>query len=317
MDPRHSVYSLASASNTPPMYDGRASSTYFAEKDVEQGSRQSTYQDFNNEGPRRSYYDLAQRPQSPGSASQLLTPSSEKQLDDLDLAHAPVLGNDWSDGEAKREHESRRKTIARERKQKVADFTQGRRKLCGWLGWRQGVFIVFALLVALGVTLFFVVPRVPSLQYDALKPMTADGGDATFLHLPGNFSFTGELNLAVDAKENWLPLVFSSFSLVVKEVTTNAAIGRGTLDSGTSVPGRKLSPLSVPVSFSYASTNDTDPTWQALYQSCKHNWPGQPARPSLAFRVLVDMGIRGKIGTTEVSAAIAPFTCPFELSGNV
>lgn len=205
IDPRHSMYSLASAAQTPPMYDGRASSTYFAEKDVEQG-RQSTYQDFNNEGPRRSYYDLcvcspsnlssssvvtrkhSGRPQSPGSASQLLTPSSEKQLEDLDLARAPVLGNDWIDGEAKREHESRRKTIARERKQKVADFTQGKRKLCGWVGWKQGVFIVFAVLLALGVTLFFVVPRVPSLNYDALKPMTANGGDATFLHLPGNFS---------------------------------------------------------------------------------------------------------------------------------
>lgn len=101
----------------------------------------------------------------------------------------PLNRSDRSDGEARREVNSRRKTIQRARQTAVSEFVQGRRNLCGWFGWRQGVFLIFALLIGLGLTLYFVLPRVPSLAYDTTKPLDSDGGDANFIHMPGNFSY--------------------------------------------------------------------------------------------------------------------------------
>lgn len=57
----------------------------------------------------------------------------------------------------------------------------------------------------------------------------------------------------------------------------------------------------------------TKRTGQAIYNACKTEWPGQPARPQLSFRLLVDLAIAGKIGSVQVGTTISPFNRPFQL----
>ena len=87
----------------------------------------------------------------------------------------------------------------------------------------------------------------------------ASGDDASFTHIPGNFSFTGSLALAIDARTNWIPVHFASLHALVTEVNSNKPIGQGDWN-GLTVAGRALVAVNIPITFSYRSPNSSDAT---------------------------------------------------------
>lgn len=54
---------------------------------------------------------------------------------------------------------------------------------------------VCELMQSLGITLYFVIPRVPSFTFYTPTPFTVDNSTIEFSRSPTNFSFNGNLNL--------------------------------------------------------------------------------------------------------------------------
>ena len=184
------------------------------------GSRLVCLTDFNNKGARYSsalssadlYRDdpFASTPSHIGrggvghghnkGSSYSATPTSPdgtshagRGRTDPDLVVMPKLGQDWQDQEAARDKKwegkmggsalhlkSKRRNAARG----VGSWVRGERKLCGWLGWRQGVFLAFFLLVGCAICLSLFTGRSSSLNGQKIFSRTTQHRDHALLCHP-------------------------------------------------------------------------------------------------------------------------------------
>lgn len=166
---------------------------------------------------------------------------------------------------------------------------------------------------SLGVTLFFVVPRVPTIAFLSTDPLQAvpDSSSMSTHYFPTNFSMTMNLNLRGDNTAGWIPSHASSMKVEVRELTTQKKIGEGTMNDMT-FPGRGKKVFQLPVDFSYRSLNATgDSTFTAVHNACGHKYANTP-RPNLVLGVKLSMNIAGLVGTKSSSTNINT-PCPFEL----
>ncbi|WRT68339.1 uncharacterized protein IL334_005315 [Kwoniella shivajii] len=234
-----------------------------------------------------------------------------------EMISVPMLGPEWQKSEL---HELSRRGQAElkgeQRTKAWREWTRDQRGICGvrWLTRKVLVFIVFAFLAALGVTLFFVIPRVPNFQFYADEPFTVDNSTVSFNRVPTNFSFTGNLNLYGDGSGSYLPIHFTSLEATVYDETTNKAIAKG--DWGNHFMNHKdQQPVVLPVNFAYSAVNTSDTTWNDMYSACGHQWTGT-TRPDLKLRLILRMSIVGILHHPEISTQISGVECPFELGVN-
>ena len=80
----------------------------------------------------------------------------------------------------------------------------------------------FILVVGLGVTLYLVIPRWPSFEFDTETPIQATGNDAVFK--AGIFSFSASLATSISTKDTFLPLAFSTLRATVNDVETGKIV---------------------------------------------------------------------------------------------
>ncbi|WVR07461.1 hypothetical protein IAU60_004502 [Kwoniella sp. DSM 27419] len=234
-----------------------------------------------------------------------------------ELISVPVLGAEWQKSEL---HELSRRGQSELRGEKRTrawrEFTRDQRGMCGirWMTRKLFVFLVFFFLAALGVTLYFVIPRAPSFMFYADSPFVVDNSTVSFNRVPTNFSFSANLNLFGDASASYLPVHFTSLQATLYDETTNKAIATG--DWGNKFMEHKAQqPVALPVQFNYAAVNTSDTTWNNMYQACGHKWTGTD-RPDLKFRLVLRMSIVGLVSHPEISTQISDVTCPFELPSN-
>ncbi|GAA99118.1 hypothetical protein E5Q_05809 [Mixia osmundae IAM 14324] len=241
---------------------------------------------------------------------------------DVVLSSMPVLGTDWAADEGRMARKEARKSQFRQSKAGVAvnelgEWQRGERKLCGWFGWRHGVCVLFAIIVALGITLYFVIPRTPSVLISTSQPLALDTtyADPVFSHgPPATFDWHGVLNLAFDSTDNYIPIHLSSLSASIKDLNTNAVIATGS-KTGLALPGKAQSTVALPIHFAYQANNDTDTTFQDIYKGCSKSYTGV-TRPGLNLVVHLSMSIVGIIGSKTANTQLSDLACPFQLAAS-
>ncbi|WWC63214.1 uncharacterized protein I303_105814 [Kwoniella dejecticola CBS 10117] len=240
-----------------------------------------------------------------------------KSVSREEMVSVPMLGPEWQKSEL---HELSRRGQAElkgdKRSRAWKEWTRDQRGLCGikWLTRKVLVFIIFAFLAALGVTLYFVIPRVPNFEFYTDSPFSVDNSTVNFNRVPTNFSFSGNLNLYGDGSGSYLPIHFTSLQATLYDETTNKAIAKG--DWGNHYMEHKdQQPVVLPVNFAYSALNTSDTTWNNMYSACGHKWTGV-VRPDLKFRLVLKISIVGLTNKPEISTQISDIECPFELGVN-
>ncbi|KAH8922930.1 hypothetical protein BT69DRAFT_1281822 [Atractiella rhizophila] len=281
---------------------GKFSPTDVAEQDNVYG----VYNDFNNRGsvPYSSVdmYNHDLFPTDTKSFNSSPTPTPLKS----EFVAAPTLGRDWGPGEARKVKQPRPPPSTWFRSFREEGF-------CGF-NYKSIVFVIFFFLIALGVTLYFVIPREPGWAYDPQNPLVSNVTDPDFTRTPlPSFQWDATFNLAVDARSNWLDLHFNSIDLTVKDLGTQKVVGEGTMGSHT-VPARKITHLPFDFQFNYTSPRSAlnDTTFNDFYTACGHIYQ-TTTRPSLDLSLIIKTSIRGIIGSKSASTSIIGITCPVSI----
>lgn len=214
----------------------------------------------------------------------------------VEMVTVPALGAEWGKDELKAMTKKGRKEQNSEGfGRKWRAFNRGQYGLFGrkWLTRRTLVFVIFATCAmyvfffpflctkctpytrlspfcSIGVTLAFVIPRVPGFAINGSNPLTTATGwynqsiSAQFSRAPANFTFPANLQLQVDTTSNFLPLVFKSLDAQVYDLDSFRLVGTGHLNR-TKLPAKHFVDIQMPLNFSYVATNDSDLTCQSTF----------------------------------------------------
>ncbi|KAI0698136.1 hypothetical protein BC835DRAFT_1335927 [Cytidiella melzeri] len=279
------------------------------------------YADFNNEGPRYSKAvfspDNGYRPvHSPG-----LVESAQSITGPVEMITVPALGPEWKaeelGGNRKR---AAREAVSARRSQKWKEWRRGERGMCGKYFTRKFLtWFMFALCVAVGLVLAFVLPRVPGFQFNADEPLAPASSaynktvPTYFNRAPTNFSFPGAAQLQLDTGSNFITSHMRDIQADVYDLQTSMHIGTGFIDSLT-LPAKQFIQLQLPLNFSYSVTNTSDITWNNWYNGCRNaQYAPNGKRPTVSFRLILGFSIDGLIGTKHAGADVATANCPVEL----
>ncbi|KAF8645181.1 hypothetical protein AX16_008008 [Volvariella volvacea WC 439] len=301
-------------------------------RDEEDGQRGAwdVYADFNNTGPRYSsaFGNLKQD----NGYRQISTPASPmiKEEDivthngNVEMVTVPALGPEWQKDEMRKMTKAGRNEGKWEsRKEKWRAWNRGQTGMCGRHCTRRTfAFTMFGLCAAIALVLGFTIPRVPAFSIHNSTPLltaTDDWGDAVpvgFSRAPANFSFPAYAYLEVNTDSNWLPLTFNSIHAQVFDMDTTRLVGTGDIGRLT-LPAKTFSQLHFPLNFSYLATNDSDQTWKNWYESCRNRaLYSDGVRPSLKFRLHIEMSIAGLPKKASTSTQVNNAECPIELAQN-
>ncbi|TYJ56118.1 hypothetical protein B9479_003228 [Cryptococcus floricola] len=263
-------------------------------------------------GDRSSYMPVGDHSPSGEYASQDKSLASREEL-----VSVPVLGPEWRKGEL---HDMSRRgqneIQGDKRKRAWRAWNRDQRGLCGmrWLSRKVLVMIIFVLLAALGVALYFLIPRAPTFKFYGDDPFSVRNETINFNRSPTNYSFSGNLNLWGDASSSYLPVHFTHLEATVYDHVTSKKIATG--DWGNHVMAHKeQQAVLLPIDFSYSAVNTSDTTWNDMYNACAHIWTGT-TRPDLKFRLVLEMSIVGLVKKTSTTLEISDVTCPFELASD-
>jgi len=284
------------------------------------------YADFNNQGPRYSKAvfspDDGYRPvHSPGLVK---LEETESNTGPVEMVTVPALGPEWKASEV---GVNRKRILKQEqaerRAQKWKEWRRGERGLCGRYFTRKfTAWFLFAFCIAVGITLVFVIPRVPDFQFNADQPLVNASSafnktvPTYFNRAPANFSFPGSAQLQLDTGSSFIPVHLHDIQADVFDLQTSMHIGTGNISSLT-LSAKKFTQLSLPLNFTYTASNTSDQTWNNWYNGCRNvaNYPNG-TRPTVSFRLAIDFHITGLVGTLHAGANVATAECPVELSVN-
>ena len=208
----------------------------------------------------------------------------------------PALGAEWGKSELNAmTKKGRKEEKSGDFGRKWRAFNRGQYGLFGskWLTRRTVVFLIFAFCAmyvfppffvhhacpvmpyppffrSIGITLAFVIPRVPDLAINGSNPLTTATGwynqsiPAEFSRAPANFSFPANIQLQVDTNSNFLPLVLKHMDAQVYDLRSFRLVGVGHLNH-TKFPAKAFTNFQMPLNFSYVATNDSDLTCQSTF----------------------------------------------------
>jgi hypothetical protein len=123
---------------------------------------------------------------------------------------------------------------------------------------------------SIGITLAFVIPRVPNIAVKGSNPLTSATGwfnqsvPAQFSRAPANFTFPANIQLQVDTNSNFLPLVVKHLDAQVYDLSSFRLVGTGHLNR-TKFPAKHFTNIQMPLNFSYVATNDSDLTCRSPF----------------------------------------------------
>ncbi|GJJ15521.1 hypothetical protein Clacol_009799 [Clathrus columnatus] len=283
------------------------------------------YADFNNAGPRYSTMaPLAGTPDAsndyrklPTQPSGLVSPSDLKN-GPVELVTVPALGAEWGKDELHAMTKTGKREVKREKW--ATRWRSLRREENGFLGThlsrRNFVFVLFGICCVIGVILAFTIPRVPGILINASAPLSG-GSNIVFSRAPTNFTFDVDLNLQLDTHSTFVPITLSSFDAILFDLNSNLQIATGNVH-GKTFPAGKFIDYSFPITFNYTAVNQSDPTWNDVYNACRNpaTEPGGGPRPPIAFRVELFMSIIGLVKTQGTGLTVTSASCPFELPVN-
>ncbi|KAF9516349.1 hypothetical protein BS47DRAFT_1381074 [Hydnum rufescens UP504] len=285
------------------------------------------YADFNNSGPRYSgAVNLATDPTVTGPGTRdgyraLITSDESKSgvgdsSEPVELVTVPAFGPEWTKGELRamtKKGRAEEKALHRDAKWK--EWKNDNRGLFGkkWLTRKAIVWTLFVLIILMAVGLAICLPRVPSFAFNPTAPISTPTNTSNPVVTRGptaNFTFDAVLDLEMSTGGNIIPLHMNNIHANVFIVDTNKLVAQGNTGSFNRKGGTTRR-LDIPVLVNYVAPNDTDTTWNLLYSACKSSTTS--SRPGLNILIVLDMSIRGLIGTAHTSTSISNLPCPITL----
>lgn len=268
LDYRTSSFSLARSPSDQDFYGG--------------GYPSSSYNDFNN-----------------------LQKSASTNLLAQDVVEPPKLGEDWGAAEGKRERYAKRNQrksnvggwFVRRKKATVEGLGELRRS--HWILWGG-----FAFIVALGLTLYFVIPRSPAVQFDQLWSTDTN---PTRSSVDATFDFKANVSFLLDARGSYIPVHMNDLTVTISDLATDETVGTGRLSR--TIPGRTITNVTVPVTFYAQFGNSSSTTYQDIVSACAPIYTNVE-RPSLSLSFVVTLKIAGIIGSTSTRTQSDSLTCP-------
>lgn len=252
---------------------------------------------------------------APPNAISGMGPQHADSTTGIELITVPALGTEYTKEELRdMTRVSKRRRKRSHRKKRCQLWVSGQDHLWGWLSPRVAVFIAFFVLLALGIMLFFVIPRVPTFAILSTNPVTAipNGASMKVSQSPTNFSMTMGFNLRANNRNGWIPTHATDLTLEVTDLSTYQKVGKGSMES-ISFAARTNTPFNFAVEMSYVSLNASgDQTFQNWYQGCGAHYEGS-TRPTLNVALKLGMNVRGLIGRKTTSTQISNVVCPFTL----
>ena len=240
---------------------------------------------------------------------------------EVELVTVPAFGAEWNKDELRALTKSGKRAAKSEaRSGKVKAWVRGEEGACGTRFTRRlCVFVTFGLIAAAGIVLAICIPRVPSFEFNSLAPFAPINNDGpaqwktAFSRTPANFSFPAWMDLRINTKGSMVPVHFNVLSAKIYELGEFKVVGTGNL-TNYSVPAKKNMQLLLPVTFEYQAVNSSDLTWLHFYDACKNTINNaEGARPGFGVRVVLEMGIRGRLGKAGTSTQMSGVACPIEL----
>jgi hypothetical protein len=241
------------------------------------------------------------------------------------MVTVPALGPEWGKDEM---HQMTKAGKTERKNESRAHFwkswNRGERGLCGRFFTRKVfVFFLFGFIAVIALILGFTIPRVPAFSLVAGNPLiNATGPFATavpiiFSRTPTNFSFPAFASLQFDTSSSFLPVKFTQLSASVFDLDSNLKVGSGSYAHIT-LPAQSFPSFSLPVNFTYFTSNASDQTWTNWYDACRNTafYPPNGLRPTLSFRLVLEMNILGLPGQHSSSAQTSDASCPVELPQN-
>ncbi|KAF9919669.1 hypothetical protein FBU30_010678 [Linnemannia zychae] len=141
------------------------------------------------------------------------------------------------------------------------------KKRCFCCSRRVCVYMTFLMIVVLGVTLYFLVPRAPAFSFLSVSSM----GPPTITTNEFHESFG--LQLRVDSSENYLPLKINSIEMTVWMKIDQTKIGHNEgLPSSYVIKPKVIQVINIPMVFDYTSymiDTNADGTFQRLIEACR------------------------------------------------
>jgi hypothetical protein len=242
----------------------------------------------------------------------------------VEIVTVPALGPEWQKSELRGMTKSGRKEEKyATRREKWKAWNRDQRGMCGRHCTRQVfVFTLFGICAVIGLVLGFTIPRVPAITINNATPIKSATGNfansvpVKFSRAPANFSFPAIADLQVNTQANWLPLTINSLHANVFDLVTAREVGRGEVGKMT-FPAKAFPRLSLPLNFTYLSTNDSDQTWKNWYDGCKNRalYP-EGIRPALKFRLHMELDIAGLPTKHSIETQVSNAECPIELAQN-
>lgn len=174
-----------------------------------------------------SAYDRSPTGNEPQTS--LLEKGNRMSMAGGELVPTPELGKDWDTDEGRRS-----KAITEKPKTGGGLYKSWFANAKRAMQWKYFIFVVFGFLCwcvisplritcrrdlklivkvlpafryySLAALLFFVIPRVPSLELFVDVPLASDNRNVTFTRIPALFNWNAQLNVAIDGRSNWIPV---------------------------------------------------------------------------------------------------------------
>ncbi|KAI7898647.1 uncharacterized protein BX663DRAFT_524251 [Cokeromyces recurvatus] len=175
---------------------------------------------------------------------------------------------------------------------------------------RMTVFCIFSILMLGAFAAFFCWPRTPRVSMGG-GVGSLSGSLMEEIPLRPSLQATWQVNVTLDNRDNWIPVYIQQMDFVMMDSLTLAKIAWATTSAPFALEPGLISPLTLTFNVDYQAADQTDPTFQNLYNACgPQRSPKQ--RPALNVILKVSFHILGIVWTPVVTAT--PYTggilCP-------
>ncbi|KAG0266489.1 hypothetical protein BGZ95_003043 [Linnemannia exigua] len=141
------------------------------------------------------------------------------------------------------------------------------KKRCYCCSRRLCVYMTFAIILVVGIALYFLVPRAPAFSFRSVSSL----GPPVITERQFRENFT--LHLRVDSSESYLPLKINSIDMTVWLKIDQSKIGNNDgLPSSFVIQPKTIQVISLPMVFDYTSNiidTNADGTYQNLLKACR------------------------------------------------
>ncbi|CAB4382824.1 unnamed protein product [Rhizophagus irregularis] len=181
-----------------------------------------------------------------------------------------------------------------------------KRKCCGCCTWPVCILITLIILIGLGITGFFVLPRIPKVNIKDATPASAPILSTNPPYINMNFT----MSIEIDNTKNYVPYKFNRIDVTVfdRTVANSDSIATGTKTDYTLLP-KRIDTVDFPLMVNYTSKSLTDPVIMNFINACS---PEVTRHTPLKLKVDVLLFVAGIdwIYKPKISVPIPDINCP-------